>query len=141
MKVNDLMTQHLDVINANDSLQQAAEEMQRLDIGDLPVIDGGKAVGMVTDRDIVIRGVALGLNPGTTAVASVMTEELYCVPQFAEVQQAADLMEKHQIRRLPVVDENGQLCGIVSLGDIATRGDDARLCAEVAERVCEPARV
>jgi len=123
MKVEDVMTRDVAVVHPEQSLQQAARLMCELDIGALPVADDDRLVGMITDRDIVIRAVAEGLDPGTR-VGDVMTTDVkycFCDQQLAEV---SDNMADVQLRRLPVVNRDKQLVGIVALGDIATSSDN-----------------
>ena len=97
--------------------------MRDQDIGSLPVVSGDKPIGYVTDRDLVVRGLAAGLDPGTS-VRQIMSEELVCCFEEDLVDAAAQTMAKHQVRRLPVLTKDRRLCGIISLGDIATRGSD-----------------
>ncbi len=118
MKVKDIMTSDIYSINQKESVQKAAQIMRESDIGSIPVNDGENIVGMITDRDIAIRNVALQHNPDMP-VEEIMTANIInCSPETT-VEEAADLMSKYQVRRLPVI-ENGRLIGIVSLGDFAT---------------------
>ena len=122
MKVEDVMTRDVAIAHPEQSLQQAARLMCELDIGALPVADDDRLVGMITDRDIVIRAVAEGLGPSAT-VGEVMTTEVkycYCHQELAEV---SDNMADVQLRRLPVVNRDKELVGILALGDIATSSD------------------
>jgi CBS domain-containing protein len=126
------------VSNPNDTIGKAALRMKSLDIGLLPVCDGSRLIGVLTDRDIVLRGVAEGRDPATTTVKEIMTAKVvYCFTTDS-VRGAADLMEERQVRRLPVLDKDRQLVGIVSLGDIAVRTHKGKLAGEVLERVSEP---
>jgi CBS domain-containing protein len=113
--------------------------MHSRDIGMVPVCDGERLIGALTDRDIVLRAVARGYDPIRTAVMEIMTPHIsYC---FADddLEEAARIMEDEQIRRLPVVDSDKRLVGIISVGDLAMRTDDEQLLEEVMEHVCEPA--
>lgn len=124
MTVGDVMTRGVEVAAPDTTLQQAALTMRSLDIGPLPVCDGKRLVGMVTDRDITVRATAAGRDPRSTMVSEVMTPiSIYC---FAEqdIRHAAWLMSQYQIRRLPVLDQSKRLVGIVSLGDLAVRDND-----------------
>jgi CBS domain-containing protein len=114
------------------------EKMRGLDVGSLPVCQDDRLIGMVTDRDITIRGIAEGRQPDQTSVQEVMTGEVVSVLEDQDVEEAANLMEERQIRRLPVVDHEQRLVGIVSLGDLAVYAGDTRLSGEVLERVSEP---
>jgi CBS domain-containing protein len=113
--------------------------MRQLDVGALPVCERDRLVGIVTDRDIVIRGVASGLTPDTSTIREVMTVGVeYCFGDQG-LSEAVQLMEEQQIRRLLVLDRNKRLAGIVSLGDIAVRGRDDLLSGEALEQISEPA--
>ena len=106
----------------------------------LPVCDGDRLVGMITDRDITVRAVAGGDDPRTTRVQQVMTPEvIYCFDD-ADVKDVARQMEKNQVRRLPVLNQDKRLVGIVSLGDLAVRMGREKLAGEVLEHVSKPAR-
>lgn len=121
MKVRDIMTQPVIHISPGESAEVAARTLTHYNIGALPVCgNDGKLCGFVTDRDLVIRCMALGKTPGQTLVREVMTGQVTSVQPDMEAGVAAHLMGRQQIRRLPVV-ENGKLCGMVSLGDLAKR--------------------
>jgi CBS domain-containing protein len=120
MEIKDIMTQSVVSIDPNESVEVAARTMTRCNIGALPVCSNGKLCGMLTDRDIVTRCLAANRQPGSTQVRQVMTEQVTAVRPDMEMGAAAHLMGRLQIRRLPVV-ENGKLCGMVSLGDLAVR--------------------
>jgi CBS-domain-containing membrane protein len=125
MNVRDIMTAEVVVASPDDDLMRAAQLMESNDFGSLPIGEDGRLIGMLTDRDIAIRGVAHGLGPDAK-VRDVMTTDIECVRDTDSVAEAAARMEDMQIRRLPVVDENDKLVGIVSLGDLAqTEPDDA----------------
>ncbi len=119
--INDIMTRDVSVIQLTDDLQTAAKRMRDLDVGVLPVCDGETLVGMVTDRDIAVRGVASGLLPEEALVSDVMTDEVHSCSATDTVDKAMKLMGDAQVRRLAVVDPNGRIIGIVALGDLATR--------------------
>lgn len=120
-QVRDIMSSDPTAVTPEESLQHAAQIMLDLDVGALPVCDGRQVVGMVTDRDIAVRGVAAGLAPDQGCVSDVMTPEVECVSPDQDAEEVLRLMGEAQVRRLPVVDENDELIGIVSLGDLATR--------------------
>jgi CBS domain-containing protein len=136
-KVKDVMTRGVEVIAPDSTLIQAAEKMRRFNIGPVPVCDGDRLVGLVTDRDLVVRGIAMGHDPHTSKVSSVMTEDVEVIHLEANLDEAADMMKDRQIRRLLVVDDHGNLVGVVSLGDLA-REAGARLAARTLERISEP---
>jgi len=139
MKISDVMTSEVEVIRPDATLEQAAEKMRSLDIGPLPVCDGERLVGMITDRDITIRATAAGKDPKTTRISDVMTSDIaYCFAD-QEIEEAALLMQEKQLRRLAVVDRNKRLVGIISLGDLTVRSGDRELSGDVLEEVSEPA--
>jgi CBS domain-containing protein len=138
MLLREVMTRDIQDVAPEATLKQAAEAMRSLDVGALPVCQNNKVIGMITDRDIAVRAVAEGRDPNQAQVRDAMTGELIYCYEDDTVESAARLMEEKQIRRLPVMDRNQCLCGIVSLGDLATRNRDDRLSGEVLERVSEP---
>lgn len=117
--VADIMSTDCVTVSPGDSIFECAIKMRDHDIGFLPVVEGRKLVGVVTDRDLVVRGYA-EKNPGSEAVHTVMTHDVESISSSASVDEAAQRMASSQIRRLPVV-ENGELKGVVSLGDLAVR--------------------
>ena len=125
MKVKEVMTREVEFIQPNDSLQTAAQKMRDRDIGFLPVYEGDEVVGVVTDRDIVIRGIVGGMNPEAIVGREMVTSPvIYCFDD-QDVEDAARLMRQNQIRRLIVLDRNNnQPVGVVSLGDLAGTVND-----------------
>lgn len=119
--IADIMTKSVAVVQRDETLQAAARRMREMDIGALPVVDGKALVGMVTDRDITIRGVAEGMVAQESLVADVMTEEIRFCRTTDTVAQVMAEMGEAQVRRLAVLDANHEIAGIVALGDIATR--------------------
>jgi CBS domain-containing protein len=139
MLLKEIMTHNVEVISPSDTLEQAAKKMEELDVGPLPVCDGDRFVGMITDRDITVRATAAGCDPKTTLVCDAMSqEELVCCYEDQDVQEAARLMKERQLRRLPVMDRTDHLVGIVSLGDLATEADNPAQPGEVLKKVSEP---
>lgn len=136
MKVCDAMTTSVQLCTPQDTLKDAAEAMMSLDVGLLPVTDGDRLVGMISDRDIATRGVALGLGPDSP-VQSVMTEEVkYCFDD-QELEEVTQNMGDIQVRRLPVLNRDKRLVGIIALGDIArARAGDGT--AEALSQISEP---
>lgn len=130
MKVKEIMTRNVIGVGPEESVEVAARTLERYNIGALPVCSAnGKICGMVTDRDLVIRCLASGMQPSQTKVRQVMTGQVTSVDANMDVSVAAHLMGRQQIRRLPVT-ENGRLCGMVSLGDMAVRDDTAMDAAD-----------
>lgn len=119
--VSDIMSTDVQIIGPQDTLRRAAERMQELDVGALPVCDGSRLLGMLTDRDIIVRGVAEGLDPEEAAVSDVMTSDLQYCTEDQDTEEVMRLMGDKQVRRLPVVNADKKLVGIVSVGDLATR--------------------
>lgn len=138
MTLKEIMTQDVESIPADTTIHNAAQKMASLNVGVLPVVDGEELVGVITDRDIAIRAVAEGMEPDVATVRDVMTASAECCHDEDQVERAAELMEQRQIRRVLVVDEDDCLCGIVSLGDLATRTGDHDLPEEVLEEVSAP---
>lgn len=140
MQVSEIMTPEVEVVHPDATLKEAAEKMSRLEIGPLPVCDGERLVGMLTDRDITIRATAQGRDPNTTKVREVMTSEVvYCFDDH-EVEIAAQMMEMRQIRRVPVLTRDKRLVGIVSLGDLSVETQDQQLAGQTLEGVSEPGK-
>lgn len=126
MKIRDVMTPNPRTVSPDDTIQTAARVMQTEDTGAVPVVDGGRVLALVTDRDIVVRVVAEG-GAASTPVRNVATARVVCATPDMSTREASDLMREHQIRRLPVV-EHDRLVGIVSIGDLAVKeGKDSRI--------------
>ncbi|MGB7952042.1 MAG: CBS domain-containing protein [Candidatus Binatia bacterium] len=137
MQVKEIMNREVEVIHANIPLRAAAEKMKTLDVGMLPVRDADRLVGMLTDRDIVIRGIAGGLDISKTEVKDVITPDvIYCF-EDAEVGEAAKLMQEKQIRRLIVLNRDKRLAGILSIGDLAGQSGSDKLAGETVKRVSQ----
>ncbi len=115
--VRELMSTDLSYCTPVDNVYEAALKMKQEDIGIIPIVENNRLVGIVTDRDLVVRGIA-DKNPGSNKITEVMTTDIVSVSPSDPVEKATELMARHQIRRLPVV-ENGQLVGMLSLGDLA----------------------
>jgi len=119
--IADIMTRSIATVQRDETLQAAARRMQEMDVGSLPVLDGKAVAGMVTDRDIAVRGVAQGMIPQESLVADVMTAAVRFCRADDTVEQAMAEMGDLQVRRLPVLDARNEFVGIVSLADLATR--------------------
>ena len=142
MLVKDLMTTDPACCISETALQEVAQMMIDHDCGEIPVVDGKETkrpIGVVTDRDIVCRTVARGLNPLDLTVADCLTTPCVTVTPEMSVGKCAWLMEDKKIRRVPVVDADGRCCGIVALADIALHGKTG-VTAEVVREVSEPTR-
>jgi CBS domain-containing protein len=137
MLVNEVMTRQVELVGPNDSIQRAAKAMARIDAGVLPVAEGDRLVGMITDRDIAVRAVAEGRDPARTIVKDVMSAEVrYCFDD-EDVADVADNMAEQQVRRLPVVTREKRLVGIISLADIA-REREPRAAGEALQGIARP---
>lgn len=136
MKVSDVMTRDVQTVQPDQPVQQAANFMLNADAGSIPVTEGERLIGMITDRDIAVRGVAKGHGPDTP-VRDLMTNDIVCARVDDDIADAASKMSEAQVRRLPVIDDQERLCGIVSLGDLS-RESDADTAAEALEGVSQP---
>lgn len=139
MKVTNVLTRNPEVIRPDANICEASRKMKKNDIGMLPVCENQRLVGVITDRDVTIRGVADHLDLSATSVREVMTPGAYYCFEDQELDEAAAIMKKQQVRRLPVLNENKRLIGVISLGDIAVRSQNERMAEEILERVSEAA--
>jgi len=134
--VRDLMTTNPRTVTADTSLVEAAKAMRDEDAGIVPIVDGDSLHGVVTDRDIVVRAIAEGKDPQATKVRDVASKDVATIDPQRDLDEALRLMAQHQVRRLPVVEEDGRLVGIVAQADIARAGDDART-GQVVEQISQ----
>src|SRR4030042_110890 len=139
MKINEIMKSDFAMIDSTNSLTEAARKMKSLNVGILPVKEGTMLIGVITDRDIIVRGLAEGRDPNSAQVKDIVSSDIvYCYEEDS-IEDAVRLMEENQVRRLVVCDRDQTPVGIVSLGDIAVRAGAERLSAEALERISEPA--
>jgi CBS domain-containing protein len=139
MKLKDGMTPQVEVVSPQANLIEVAQKMKRLDVGVIPVCDGEKLRGMISDRDITIRAIAEGREPKSTRAEEVMSPQvIYCF-EDQDISDAAEIMGQKQVRRLVVLNREKKLVGIVSLGDVAVKTREERLSGEILERISEPA--
>lgn len=134
MRCRDIMTAEVKTASGSMPIKDVAAMMREGDMGCIPVVDGGKLVGVVTDRDIVVRAIADGHGP-ETPVGEAMTTEIFAVRPDDFVFEAIRLMGEKQVRRIPVVDDAGSLAGIISIADIALETEDERDIAETLEEI------
>jgi CBS domain-containing protein len=139
MQIKEVMTPSPEVISPEASLAEAATIMKRLDVGSLPVGSNDSIVGWITDRDITTRATAEHRNPDAAAVREAMSPAVVFCMENDDVDDCARLMEEKQIRRLPVLNPERRLVGIVSLGDMALN-TDKKLAGKILEKVSEPSR-
>jgi CBS domain-containing protein len=125
MQVQEIMSRTVELVDPNTTIRDAARKMRADNLGALPVGENDRLVGVVTDRDIVMRGVAADRSAGNTTVREVMSEHVYWCFDDADVSDAAKIMTEHQVRRLPVVNQNKRLVGVVALADLGRNGEDA----------------
>ena len=137
MQVSQILTRDVETIRPDTTVKEAAQRMRSMDVGSLPVCDGRRLLGMVTDRDITIRITAEGRDAQSTPVREAMTPDVAFVFDDQDVQEAARVMRERQIRRLPVINREKHLVGILALGDLATTGND-RLSGDALEQISEP---
>jgi CBS domain-containing protein len=133
-RCREIMTRSVTTATREMSLQAVAALMRDGDMGSLPVVENGKLVGIVTDRDIVVRAVAEGRD-AQAAIGDVMTKEIFAVRAEDFVFEAIRLMGDKQVRRVPVINENGELVGIIAMADVALETEDEREIAETLEEI------
>ena len=138
MKCSEVMTSNPRFCLPTDTAFEAAQLMRSEDVGPIPIVtdaESKKLVGIVTDRDLVLKVVAEGLDPKSTRLKDVMSMDLFTGRSDEEADKAIELMQEHQVRRIPVVDESGCLVGIISQADVATRIDEPDKTAETVEEI------
>lgn len=141
MKVAEVMTRGVDMIDASASVQEAATQMAELDVGAVLIGADGILEGVLTDRDIILRVVVDGKNPAEVAVREVMSTRIFSCREDDQVDAALLEMRERQIRRMPVVDENGRAIGIVVLSDLAKAVQGPEQIQETLRQISEPHRV
>lgn len=136
--VTDVMTRNVRTLTPRDTVASAAQAMDKLNVGVIPVCEGDKLLGMVTDRDLVVRAVAQGLD-GNTALARVMSTDVRTARESDDLDTVLADMASSQIRRLPVLDGAERLVGIISIGDIAVKGQDEKDVGQSLAEISSPA--
>ena len=136
-KVSDVMTARPRAVSPDTPVSQVAELMESEDIGAIPILDGDQLAGMITDRDIVIRAVAKGKDPRGMPAREISSRDVVTVGPDSNLSEALELMAGHQVRRLPVVDEDNRLLGVVSQADIAL-GAREKAVGEMVEEISKP---
>lgn len=137
MKVREIMTRDVEGVRPEATLDAVAKKMKDLDVGAVPVMEDGKAKGIITDRDIVLRGIAEGRNPVETKAEDIMSSSLIYCEENVDIKEAAGKMEDHMIRRLMVVDNDNKVIGVLSLGDLAEAAKKS-LAGEVIKEISTP---
>jgi len=138
MRLRDIMTRDVEVVSPQDTIRDAARIMKARNVGSVPVCDGNRLHGIITDRDIAVRAVAEGRDASATLVGDVMTPDIIYGREDQDVGDAARVMEQQQIRRLIVLNQKEEFVGIVSLGDLATDSGDRALAGEALEAISQP---
>lgn len=136
MKIRDIMTTSPEFARADETVQAVAQRMADGDFGFVPVCDGSRVVGAVTDRDLAVRVLATGLGP-STAVSEVMTRDIFTVAKDDSIEDVLSAMGDRQLRRFPIVTDNGDLVGVVSIGDL-TRKADRKETGETLTEISRP---
>jgi CBS domain-containing protein len=126
-QIRDVMTPNPKTVTERDSVRDAARIMKEQDAGVVPVVDGKKVIGMITDRDIVVRLIAEGKNPLDATVKDAMTRSVRKVKEDATINEVVTLMSSSEVRRLPVVNNRDEIVGIVSIGDLAAGGEKSKV--------------
>lgn len=139
-QIRDVMTRNVRTVKPDDTLQSVAQCMDELNVGAIPVFDGNRLVGMVTDRDITVRAVAVDRPASSTPASDVMSANVRWCFEDQEVDDVLDEMRDSQIRRVPVLDRQNQLVGIISLGDIAERSGEPPRVAETLRDISTPSQ-
>ncbi len=138
IQAKDIMSKKPECLSPNATLQAAAEKMRAHDYGFIPIGEKDRLIGVVTDRDIVIRAVAQGKDSDKTKLKDVMTKGIYYCFENDSIETVVQMMEKLQIRRLVVLNEAKRMTGVISLGDIVTKCKNSKLSGELADAVSHP---
>jgi CBS domain-containing protein len=137
-KVADIMTRDVETVGPLATVQEAAERMKALNIGSIPICVDSRLVGTITDRDITVRVTAEGRDPQATPVGDVMSRPVVTVRPQQDVVEAEQLMHDHQVRRLPVVEQDGRVVGYVTTATIAKRDADEKVVGKVLKGISQP---
>ena len=136
-RVRDVMTANPKTVSEKDSIRDVARIMAREDTGVVPVVEGKRIIGLITDRDIVVRLVAEGKDLANSRVKEVMSKSVRSVKEDTPINEVLDLMSNEKIRRVPVVNQNNELVGILSIGDIASRDRETGRVGKAIEEISE----
>ena len=139
MQISDVLSRNVEVISPDSTIREAAQRMRSMDVGALPVCDGTRLLGMITDRDIACRAVADGWDTNHTPVRNAMTPDVEYVFEDDPIERAAQVMQDRQVRRLPVVNREKRLVGILAQADLARAGLDD-LTGETVQQISDPTR-
>ncbi|MDI3091206.1 CBS domain-containing protein [Priestia megaterium] len=139
MDITEVMTSNVATCNLKSSCGEVANMMKNIDVGVIPICEGDKLIGLLTDRDLVVKGLANNFNVNTR-ISEMITTDVITGTKYMSVEQAADIMSQHQIRRLPIV-EDGKLIGMVSLGDLVGSNTSNKETGKVLENISAPAEL
>ncbi|MFP8641212.1 CBS domain-containing protein [Priestia aryabhattai] len=139
MNITEVMTSNIETGNLKSSCGEVANMMKNVDVGVIPICENDKLIGLITDRDLVVKGLANNFNTNTQ-ISEMITTDVITGTKYMSVEQATDIMSQHQIRRLPIV-ENGKLIGMVSLGDLAVSNTSNKEIGKVLENISAPAEL
>lgn len=139
MQVKEIMTRDVEMINSDAGLPEVARRMKQLEVGALPIWEDEELVGIITDRDIVVRAIAEGKDPLNTPISEIMTSEVFYCLENDDLYEAAKIMEEESIHRLLVLNNDGEPIGFVSLADFSVKCHNEHLVCEVLERISGPA--
>jgi CBS domain-containing protein len=139
MKVSEIMTRHVECINPDTSVKDAAEKMKSLDIGFLPICENDRLTGTITDRDITIRVVADGLNPRSVKARDVMTPNAFYCLEDQDIEEVGRRMQETEVKRMLILNRDHKLVGVVSLGDLSRASGVQQLAGETLKQISEAA--
>src|SRR5205823_3854715 len=139
MKISEIMSRNVECIESDTSIKDAAEKMRALDVGFLPVCEGGHVTGTLTDRDISIRHVADGQNPYRVKAGDIMTPSVFYCFEDQDIEEVGRDMQQNEVRRMLIFDHTQQLVGIVSLGDISRAAGEEHLAGETLKEIADAA--
>jgi len=139
MRVHEIMTRQVECILPNTTIRDAAEKMQLLDVGFLPICEDDRLLGTITDRDIAIRAVAEGLNPQKVKVRQIMTPNAFYCFEDEDVEDVSASMQEKEVKRMLLLDRDHKLVGVVSLGDISKTAGEQRLAGETLGEISKAA--
>jgi CBS domain-containing protein len=137
MQIEEVMSRNPVALSPTATIEEAVEKMTKMDCGFIPVCENDRLIGMVTDRDIIIRAISKGKNPATTPLREVMTESVFYCFEGDDIQKAMESMRDQQVHRLVVLNNDKKLTGIISLGDLARKSHNTKLCGEALEGISE----
>ncbi len=138
MQLKDIMTRETETCRPDATLVEVSQQLKQRNIGSLPVCDGDKLVGMLTDRDIVVRGIGEKRDPNATRVRDIMSQEVAWAFEDQDIRDAAKVMEQKKVRRLPILNRSNRLVGIISIDDLAARARQVeKLAGEVLSQIAE----